>query len=243
MKLDRASSAAGSAGTVRSRTTCTVGLVARARSRLASPATAGGTWAARTARARGRPAGIGASPAFSPPTGRRWTFAGRSPGRAGGSHPWLLGMNTRRQGRHDGACWGSGSTRSTMAGAGACWSAGALAACSRVSWRRRSRQGPRGGDSGLALFGRPQDQHQCPRIYERIAGHDVDEPPFPQCADKPPVPTLALWSRQDGIVAPRAARGLDHEVDKAVEIDTYHMGFAVDRPALSRIVDRRSAHS
>ena len=73
-------------------------------------------------------------------------------------------------------------------------------------------------------------------FYERVAGHDVDFPPFPRSADKPPVPTLALWSRRDGIVAPRAARGLDHEVDKSVEIDTHHMGFALWRPALSRMV-------
>ncbi len=73
-------------------------------------------------------------------------------------------------------------------------------------------------------------------FYEWIAGHDVNQPPFERIAKKPPVPCLALWSRKDGIVAPSAARGLSHEVDKAVEIDTRHMGFAVDRPALSRIV-------
>ncbi len=73
-------------------------------------------------------------------------------------------------------------------------------------------------------------------FYEKVAGHDVDHPPFARSADKPPVPTLALWSRRDGIVAPRAARGLDHEVDKSVEIDTNHIGFALWRPALSRMV-------
>ena len=73
-------------------------------------------------------------------------------------------------------------------------------------------------------------------FYERVAGHDVNEPPFPRAGSKPPVPTLALWSRKDGIVAPSAARGLAHEVDKAVEIDTHHMGFAVYRPALSEVV-------
>ena len=72
--------------------------------------------------------------------------------------------------------------------------------------------------------------------YERIAGHDVYEPPFPHIIDKPPVPTLALWSRRDGIVAPNAARGRDHERDKAVEIDTYHTGFTVHRPVLSQVV-------
>jgi pimeloyl-ACP methyl ester carboxylesterase len=72
--------------------------------------------------------------------------------------------------------------------------------------------------------------------YERIAGHDVSKPPFERHLTKPPVPTLALWSRKDGIVAPAAARGLAHEVDKAVEVDTGHMGFALYRPALSQVV-------
>ncbi len=73
-------------------------------------------------------------------------------------------------------------------------------------------------------------------FYEWVAGHDVNLPPFENMRQKPPVPTLALWSRKDGIVAPAAARGLAHEVDKAVEIDTHHMGFAVYRPALSKVV-------
>jgi pimeloyl-ACP methyl ester carboxylesterase len=73
-------------------------------------------------------------------------------------------------------------------------------------------------------------------FYERIAGHDVDKPPFERIMTKPPVPTLAIWSSKDGIVAPAAARGLPEEVDKSVEIQTLHMGFAVYRPALSWIV-------
>ena len=73
-------------------------------------------------------------------------------------------------------------------------------------------------------------------IYEAIAGHDVNLPPFDAPRLKPPVPTLALWSRKDGIVAPSAARGRAGEVDKSVEIDTHHMGFAVYRPALSAVV-------
>jgi hypothetical protein len=73
-------------------------------------------------------------------------------------------------------------------------------------------------------------------FYERIAGHDVDKPPFERIMTKPPVPTLAIWSSKDGIVAPAAARGLPDEVDKSVEIQTLHMGFAVYRPALSWIV-------
>ena len=73
-------------------------------------------------------------------------------------------------------------------------------------------------------------------FYERVAGHDVNLPPFELHPGKPAVPILTFWSRRDGIVAPAAARGAAGEADKAVEIDTLHMGFAVDRPAMSRIV-------
>jgi len=72
-------------------------------------------------------------------------------------------------------------------------------------------------------------------LYEWIAGHPVDQPPFPRVLAKPPVPTLALWSRRDGIVSVRSARGLDGERDKEVEINTTHMGFAVSRAALAQI--------
>lgn len=65
------------------------------------------------------------------------------------------------------------------------------------------------------------------RLYERIAGHSVDSPPIPRIFDKPPVPTLAIWSRRDGIVAAEAARGREGERDKAVEVDSGHMGFGV----------------
>jgi pimeloyl-ACP methyl ester carboxylesterase len=78
-------------------------------------------------------------------------------------------------------------------------------------------------------------------FYERVAGHDVNAPPFARADGKPPVPTLAFWSRRDGVVAPSAARGRDHEVDRAVEIDTYHVGAVLWRPALSRIVSEIEA--
>lgn len=73
-------------------------------------------------------------------------------------------------------------------------------------------------------------------LYERIAGHDVNQPPFPRNEGKPPVPTLAFWASRDGIVSRRSARGLDHEVDRAVEIDTHHIGAVLFRPAVSLIV-------
>lgn len=67
------------------------------------------------------------------------------------------------------------------------------------------------------------------RLYERIAGHPIDEPPVPRIFDKPPVPTLAIWSRRDGIVGAPSARGTEESRDKVVEVSSTHMGFAVSR--------------
>jgi pimeloyl-ACP methyl ester carboxylesterase len=66
------------------------------------------------------------------------------------------------------------------------------------------------------------------RLYELVAGHKVDEPPIDTVLrEKPPVPTVALWSRRDGVVAPAAACGQEGECDAAIELDCSHMGFAV----------------
>jgi len=73
------------------------------------------------------------------------------------------------------------------------------------------------------------------RFYEWIAGHKVDEPPLPHHPEKPPVPTLAIWSARDGIVAKRAARGLDGERDAEVEVDCGHMAFGISKSAGRRV--------
>lgn len=65
------------------------------------------------------------------------------------------------------------------------------------------------------------------RAYQLIAGHTVDEPPIGcRFAEKPPVPTVALWSPRDGIVSPRSARGRAGERDLAIAIRCTHLGFA-----------------
>ncbi len=75
------------------------------------------------------------------------------------------------------------------------------------------------------------------RLYERVAGHPVDRPPVKvDTAAKPPVPTIALWSRRDGMVAPASARGKAFESDVQVEIDCGHMGFATSGRAFRQIV-------
>lgn len=88
---------------------------------------------------------------------------------------------------------------------------------------------------GAPFSGDLKTNNNVRAFYEWMAGHPVDQPPFPRILDNPPVPTLALWSRRDGIVSVRAARGLEGERDKAVEINTTHMGFAVSRAALEQI--------
>jgi pimeloyl-ACP methyl ester carboxylesterase len=75
------------------------------------------------------------------------------------------------------------------------------------------------------------------RFYELVAGHKVDDPPIrANIPEKPPVPTIALWSRKDGVIAPASARGRESERDEAVEVDCGHMGFAVDSRAWPAII-------
>ena len=93
---------------------------------------------------------------------------------------------------------------------------------------------------GSPFSGDPK-QNNVWRLYELIAGHRVDDPPIPRIAEKPPVPHLALWSRRDGLIAPRSARGLDHERDKAVEMDCTHMAFGISKRAARNVVSEIQA--
>ena len=79
-------------------------------------------------------------------------------------------------------------------------------------------------------------QNNVWRLYELVAGHKVDETPILPLRETPPVPTLAIWSRKDGIVAPRTAYGLDGERDAAVEIACAHMAFGVSAKATRQVV-------
>jgi pimeloyl-ACP methyl ester carboxylesterase len=88
---------------------------------------------------------------------------------------------------------------------------------------------------GSPFSGDPK-QNNVWRLYELIARHKVDDPPLARITDKPPVPQLALWSRRDGLVAPRSARGLEHERDQAVEMDCTHMAFGISRRAAGDVV-------
>ena len=88
---------------------------------------------------------------------------------------------------------------------------------------------------GSPFSGDPR-QNNVWQLYERVAKHSVLDPPIPRVTDKPPVPHLAMWSRRDGLIAPRAARGLDHERDEEVELDCHHMAFAISPDAAKQVV-------
>ncbi|HJS40762.1 MAG TPA: alpha/beta fold hydrolase [Sphingomicrobium sp.] len=113
------------------------------------------------------------------------------------------------------------------------WSLGGLYA------RELARQCPEKVRAVVTLgspFSGDLHQNNVWRLYEMIAGHKVNETPVERILEKPPVPSLAVWSRKDGIVAPRAARGLDGERDVTARIDCAHMAFGVSRKATRQVV-------
>jgi pimeloyl-ACP methyl ester carboxylesterase len=74
------------------------------------------------------------------------------------------------------------------------------------------------------------------RAYQFITGHSVDAPPVAaNLAVKPPVETVALWSANDAVIAPRCAAGRVGERDRAIAVRCTHMGFTYD-PQVIRTV-------
>lgn len=64
------------------------------------------------------------------------------------------------------------------------------------------------------------------RVYQFITGHAVDQPPVEaDTAEKPPVDTVALWSPNDGVIAPHCAAGQPGERDRAVALRCTHTGY------------------
>ena len=77
------------------------------------------------------------------------------------------------------------------------------------------------------------------KIYNALNTHTVDDPPFDErLEDKPPVPTIAIWSAVDGIVAPECARGRACESDHRLRIDVPHFTIGTSRRAIEQIIDK-----
>jgi len=75
------------------------------------------------------------------------------------------------------------------------------------------------------------------RAYQFITGHSVDAPPVAaELRVKPPVETVALWSANDGVIAPRCAAGRAGERDRAVALRCTHMGFTYDAQVIATLL-------
>lgn len=75
------------------------------------------------------------------------------------------------------------------------------------------------------------------KAYNAINDHPVERPPIardPQA--RPPVRTIAMWSKRDGMVAPGAASGRDHEVDESIELHCRHYDFLHAPEAVDAVV-------
>ncbi|MFB0874175.1 MULTISPECIES: esterase/lipase family protein [unclassified Sphingobium] len=94
---------------------------------------------------------------------------------------------------------------------------------------------------GTPFSGDPRANHAW-RLYQLVSGFPVDRPPFP-CTreEKPPVPTVALWSQRDGVILPECARGRAGERDKAIEVNCTHMGFAAAPEGIAAVGEALAA--
>lgn len=89
---------------------------------------------------------------------------------------------------------------------------------------------------GSPFSGNPRANNAW-RIYQFITGHPVDQPPIEgDVREKPPVETIAFWSRRDGIVSPPTTSGEDGERDRAVEIDCNHIGFSYSPACIAAVM-------
>ena len=75
------------------------------------------------------------------------------------------------------------------------------------------------------------------RIYEAFNNHSVDAPPFAEDPGvKPPMRTIAVWSRRDGIVAPHRAAGEASQSDRVIEVPFKHFELASARGAVKAML-------
>ncbi len=91
---------------------------------------------------------------------------------------------------------------------------------------------------GSPIHGHPRSTNAW-RIYEMASGQSVDDPALPRTQPTPPpVPTTAIFSRSDGVVAwqcsvePKTARS------ESIEVDGSHCGLGAHPAVLYAIADR-----
>lgn len=75
------------------------------------------------------------------------------------------------------------------------------------------------------------------RLLEKANGHPVDDLPMPiGFREKPPVHTVAVWSPNDGIVAPETSCGDPDQSDERIALSCTHMGFCVSASGVRQVV-------
>ena len=90
---------------------------------------------------------------------------------------------------------------------------------------------------GTPFSGNPRANNAW-KLYEALSGYPVDRSPLPEDpALKPPMPTVAVWSANDGIIAPQSARGLPDQSDRQVEVSAHHLALATDAASVRRIIE------
>jgi len=92
-------------------------------------------------------------------------------------------------------------------------------------------------------FSGDRHRNRAWRLYNLMNDHSVDD--VPEGLDfqtKPPVPTIAVWSASDGIVAPAAARGLGSESDLQIELDVTHFGYGGTADGVRQVVEMLAAN-
>lgn len=75
------------------------------------------------------------------------------------------------------------------------------------------------------------------RLYNALNSHTVNEPSLPDDPSrKPPVHTVAVWSPNDGVIAPVSAMGTHHERDVAACVNARHFALGSQRSAVEETV-------
>lgn len=89
---------------------------------------------------------------------------------------------------------------------------------------------------GSPICGDPRRNNNVWRLYELVARHPVDAPPVAcTLSEKPPVETVAIWSRRDGIVGADAARAGD-SCDRSIEVGCGHIEMVYAPEAIRAVI-------
>ncbi|MBU6268094.1 MAG: alpha/beta hydrolase [Sphingomonadales bacterium] len=175
--------------------------------------------------------GFGAHPVRMRPMLRALEAAGHAP------HEWGLGLNLGPSPQNFAYLTGRVAALARHEGAPVAlvgWSLGGLFA--REIAKRIPESVARVITMGTPFSGDPRANNAW-RAYQLITGHAVDAPPIPgDFSQKPPVPTIALWSARDGIVSPRASAGWPGERDRAMALRCNHLGFANSPEAIRAVL-------